>query len=82
MSTDTALTMTIGKIEAGIRRKKGLAVAVFLDIRGAFDNVNVAFTSNALLDRGFDPSMVAGTHFTSKMEWPQPQFWECQCEGF
>ena len=33
-------------------------IAVFLDIHGAFDNVNIAFTSNALLERGFDPEMV------------------------
>ena len=44
MSTDTALSMTIGKIEKGLNRKKGLAVAVFLDIKGAFDNVNINFT--------------------------------------
>lgn len=33
-------------------------MVAFLDIRGAFDNVNIAFTSNALLERGFDPHMV------------------------
>ena len=50
MSTDTALSMTIGKIEKGLSKRKGLAVAVFLDITGAFDNVNINFTSNALLE--------------------------------
>ena len=33
-------------------------MALFLDIRGAFDNANVNYTSNALLECGFDPMMV------------------------
>ena len=64
LSTDTAMSATIGRIEKGLRRKKGLAIGVFLDIRGAFDNVNIAFTSKALLERGFDPEMVQWyTHY-------------------
>ena len=57
-SPDTALSMLVGKLEKALARRKGLAIGVFLDIRGAFDNVNIAFTTNALLERGFDPQMV------------------------
>ena len=58
MSTDTALSMMVGRIEKALNRKK-ISVGIFLDIKGAFDNVNIAFTQNALLERGFDPKMVA-----------------------
>ena len=58
------MSATIGRIEKGLSRKKGLAIGVFLDIRGAFDNVNIAFTSQALLERGFDKEMVQWyTHY-------------------
>ena len=47
-----------------MRTKRGAAIALFLDIRGAFDNVNVNYTSNALLERGFNPMMVRWyTHY-------------------
>ena len=50
--------MMVGRIEKALNRKK-ISVGIFLDIKGAFDNVNIAFTQNALLERGFDPKMVA-----------------------
>jgi hypothetical protein len=58
MSTDTALSMAVGKIERGLRRRRGLAIAFFADIRGAFDNVDVDYCAKAMLDRGFPPEMV------------------------
>ena len=62
-STDTALSMALSKIETGMNRrtskKGGLAIGVFLDVRGAFDNVNVDYCTQAMLRRGFDPVMVA-----------------------
>ena len=37
---------------------------MFLDIWGAFDNVYIAFTTQALLERGFEPEMVGWyTHY-------------------
>ena len=57
-SPDTALSMLVGKLEKALARRKGVAIGVFLDIRGAFDNVDINFTTNALLERGFDPQMV------------------------
>ena len=41
MSTDAALSMMVGRLQKALRTKKGAAIALFLDIRGAFDNVNV-----------------------------------------
>jgi hypothetical protein len=58
-STDSALSMTIGKVERGILRKKGLSLALFLDIAGAFDNLSTSYASKSMLNRGFDPRMVS-----------------------
>ena len=64
MSTDTALSMMVGRLEKALRTRKGAAITLFLDICGAFDNVNVNYTSNALLECGFDPMMVRWyTHY-------------------
>jgi hypothetical protein len=57
-STDTALSMTVGKIERGMLRKRGLSLALFLDIAGAFDNLSTSYASKSMLNRGFDPKMV------------------------
>ena len=86
-STDTALSMMVGRIEKALRKKGGAAIAVFLDIRGAFDNVNISFTSNALLERGFDPEMVVWySHYlanrvvTAMLEGYQSK--DCYVKGF
>jgi hypothetical protein len=57
-STDSALSMTVGKIERGILRKKGLSLALFLDIAGAFDNLSTSYAAKSMLNRGFDPKIV------------------------
>ena len=40
--------MMVGRLEKALRTRKGVAIALFLDICGAFDNVNINYTSNAL----------------------------------
>ena len=56
-STDTGLTSFIGKIEY-ILLKKGYALAVFLDIQGAYDNVQNGSIIRALKERGCKPGYI------------------------
>jgi ribonuclease HI len=58
MSCDTALSMAVGKIERGLKKRKGLAIAFFADISGAFDNVDIDYCAKAMLERGFPEDMV------------------------
>ena len=56
--------MMVGSLEKALWTRKGAAIVLFLDIGGALDNVNVNYTSNALLECGFDPIMVRWyTHY-------------------
>ncbi len=52
-STDSALTETLSKIESGVLNK-GFSMAVFLDIKGAFDNVNPDLAIRILKQRLVD----------------------------
>ena len=50
--------MMVGRLEKALPTRKGVAIALFLDIHSVLDNVNVNYSSNALLELGFDPMMV------------------------
>ena len=51
-SVDSALTCVVGRIEqASIRRSEGFAMAVFLDIQGAYDNLTNGAIVRALKRR-------------------------------
>ena len=64
MSTYKALSMMVVRLERALQTRRPAAITLFLDIHRAFDNVNIAYTSNALLECGFDPMMVRWyTHY-------------------
>lgn len=54
--TDTALCELVDKIESALLRGQ-YAVGVFLDIQGAFDNLDTNACVQSMLKRGFDPSI-------------------------
>ena len=56
-STETALTKVVSKLESSVYRG-GTAVAVFLDVQGAFDNVDPEKALQAMSRRGFPIEMV------------------------
>ena len=56
-STETALTRVVSKLESSVYRG-GTAVAVFLDVQGAFDNVDPEKALAAMAKRGFPMEMV------------------------
>ena len=56
-STETALTKVVSKLESAVYRG-GTALAVFLDVQGAFDNVDPSKAIHAMERRGFPPQMV------------------------
>ncbi len=56
-SCDTALTELVDRIEQGVHRGH-YALGVFLDIQGAFNNVNPAKAVEAMNRRGIDSSIV------------------------
>jgi len=51
-SCDTALDTLVDFIERGINKKGGICVAVFLDIQGAFDNVQFSSIKRELINKG------------------------------
>jgi len=51
-SCDTALSSIVDKIEQGINKKGNICIAVFLDIQGAFDNVQFSSIKRELVNRG------------------------------
>ena len=51
--------MTVGRIERGILKRKGISLGLFLDIAGAYDNLDPGFAVNAMTKRGFDPKMIS-----------------------
>ena len=55
--TETALTKVVSKLESAVYRG-GTALAVFLDVQGAFDNVDPDKALHAMERRGFPPNMV------------------------
>ena len=56
-STELALSQVVDKIESAIYDQK-LAVAVFLDIEGAFDNLDTAAAVKAMKGHGVEPTVV------------------------
>ncbi len=56
-STDTALSVVVDKIEEGLKGKQ-LTIAVFLDIRGAFDSVKTDFIVKNMRRRGITNLLV------------------------
>ncbi len=56
-STCSALSETLFKIESGVLNK-GFSMAVFLDLKGAFDNVDPDLAIKKLNERGIDPKIV------------------------
>ena len=56
-SCDTALSETIDYIEKGIERKQ-YVLGVFLDIKGAFDNVNPDKAIEAMEERGLEKYII------------------------
>ena len=67
-STETALSRTIDKIESALLRKSE-ALGVFLDIKGAFDNLDYEATLRAMRERGIPENitkwygnLLAGRH--------------------
>ena len=53
MSTDTALTTVVDKIEQGLLNKE-ITVAVFLDIKGAFDNIKIDYALEEMRHKGVE----------------------------
>ena len=53
MSTDTALSTVVDKIEQGILNKE-ITVGIFLDIKGAFDNIKIDFALTEMRLKGVD----------------------------
>ena len=49
--TDTALSSVVNEIEKGLYNKDTYTLCVFLDIQGAFDNLNVDKAVEAMLAR-------------------------------
>jgi ribonuclease HI len=56
-STETALTCMVDKLESAVKNKK-YALGVFLDIQGAFDNVNADSVIRGMKAKGFDRKIV------------------------
>ncbi len=52
-STDTALSVVVDKIEEGLLNKQ-VTIAVFLDIRGAFDSVKQEYVIQSMLRKGIE----------------------------
>ena len=52
-STDTALSVVVDKAEQGLLNRE-YTLAVFLDIRGAFDNVKHSFVIRSLRNKGIE----------------------------
>ena len=67
-STEAALSRTIDKIESAIHRNRQ-AMAVFLDIKGAFDNVNHEAALKAMRTRGIDEQLIQwyGQYLTQRV---------------
>ena len=59
-STDSALTSFIGKIEY-VLKERGYALAVFIDIQGAYDNLSNGSIVRALKKRGCNPGYINWT---------------------
>ncbi len=53
-STDTALSVVVDKAEQGLTNKQA-TLAVFLDIKGAFDHVNHEFVIESMKEKGIEP---------------------------
>ena len=61
-SCDSALTSLVGRIEhAFIKPNRGFALAVFLDIEGAYDNLRNGSIVRAMKRRGCSPHYVNWT---------------------
>ncbi len=53
MSTDTALTTVVDKIEQGLLNKE-ITVGIFLDIKGAFDNIKIDYVLKEMRYKGVE----------------------------
>ncbi len=53
ISTDTALTTVVDKIEQGLLNKE-ISLGVFLDIKGAFDNIKIDYALEEMRHKGVE----------------------------
>ncbi len=53
MSTDTALSTVVDKIEQGLLNKE-ITVGIFLDIKGAFDNIKIDYALGEMKAKGIE----------------------------
>ena len=58
MSCETALSTVLNRLEKSILEPGGVAISIFLDVQGAFDNVNPHSAIKAMKNRGFPPKMI------------------------
>jgi hypothetical protein len=65
---DTALSEAVDKIESGLLRQQS-ALGVFLDIKGAFNNMTFKSATNAMRKRGFPKHIIKWySHFLHNQE--------------
>jgi len=62
-SCDTALSTMVDKIEQGINKKGNICIAVFLDIEGAFDNVQFHSINRELHNRNANTQTIRWYNF-------------------
>jgi hypothetical protein len=66
-STESAISRVVYKASRGIKKKK-YTLAVFLDVKGAFDNLDSHAAIKAMKRRGLDPELIAwyGDYLTDR----------------
>ena len=59
MSCETALSTVLNRLEKSVLEPGGVSLSVFLDVQGAFDNVNPYSAIKAMKKRGFPLKMIS-----------------------
>ena len=57
-STETALQNVVSRLEKNMSKKSVVSLFLMADVEGAFDNVNPVRAKEAMIRRGFPPTMV------------------------